>query len=165
MTDSGPDSPIASNQQTVFERAYREHYDRVFGFLRVSVGSTTVADDLAQDTFLHLWSRPEAFDPARGGLRTYLLGIARKKAADWWRHAKPETQPIEVVGGSSSAETTAIKDALAQLEPDLRNVLWLREAEGYSYEELAQILDIPLGTVRSRLFTAREQLRRIWKAN
>jgi RNA polymerase sigma-70 factor, ECF subfamily len=57
-----------------------------------------------------------------------------------------------------------MKDALALLEPDLRNVMWLREVEGYSYDELAHILDIPVGTVKSRLFSAREQLRRIWKS-
>jgi RNA polymerase sigma-70 factor (ECF subfamily) len=56
-----------------------------------------------------------------------------------------------------------MSDALQQLEPDLRNVLWLREVEGYSYDELASILGLPLGTVKSRLFSAREQLRRVWQ--
>jgi RNA polymerase sigma-70 factor (ECF subfamily) len=57
-----------------------------------------------------------------------------------------------------------LNDALQQLDPELRNALWLREVEGYSYDELSRILDIPLGTVKSRLFSAREQLRRIWKS-
>lgn len=57
-----------------------------------------------------------------------------------------------------------MKDAFDQLDSDSRSVLWLREVEGYSYEELAQILDIPMGTVKSRLFTAREELRRVWKS-
>jgi RNA polymerase sigma-70 factor (ECF subfamily) len=165
MADIEPGPLIASQQQIVFERAYLDHHARVLGFLRVYLGRTPAADDLAQDTFLHLWSRPDAFDPARGGLRTYLLGIARKKAADWWRHSQRQSQSPTAVPTSCSAQTIAIKDALSQLDPDLRNVLWLREAEGYSYEELARILDIPLGTVKSRLFAAREQLRQIWKAN
>jgi RNA polymerase sigma-70 factor (ECF subfamily) len=58
-----------------------------------------------------------------------------------------------------------MSDALKRLDPDFRTVLWLREAEGYSYEELSNILSIPIGTVRSRLFAAREQLRRIWKGD
>jgi RNA polymerase sigma-70 factor (ECF subfamily) len=47
----------------------------------------------------------------------------------------------------------------------LRNVLWLREVEGYSYDELARILDVSLGTVKSRLFSAREELRSVWKTS
>jgi RNA polymerase sigma-70 factor (ECF subfamily) len=50
-----------------------------------------------------------------------------------------------------------------RLDPQARSVLWLREVEGYSYEELAEIFEIPLGTVQSRLYAARQQLRRMWK--
>jgi len=57
---------------------------------------------------------------------------------------------------------TAISDAFAKLNVEQRSLLWLREVEGQSYAELAEILSIPLGTVRSRLFAAREDLRRIW---
>ena len=150
-------------QHNQFERAYRDHYSRVRSFLRVYVGDPPVADDLAQETFLHLWTRPDAYDPRRASLKTYLLGVARKKAADWWRHAPRVDSLEESVPVPRPGEAMAMKDALARLEPEQRNVLWLREAEGYSYDELAGILAIPVGTVRSRLFTAREQLRRIWR--
>jgi RNA polymerase sigma-70 factor (ECF subfamily) len=53
-------------------------------------------------------------------------------------------------------------DALRQLPAEQRTLLWLREVEGQSYAELASILDIPVGTVRSRLFAAREALRAVW---
>jgi RNA polymerase sigma-70 factor (ECF subfamily) len=53
-------------------------------------------------------------------------------------------------------------DLLSQLPAEQRSLLWLREVEGQSYAELAAILDIPIGTVRSRLFVAREALRAIW---
>jgi RNA polymerase sigma-70 factor (ECF subfamily) len=56
-----------------------------------------------------------------------------------------------------------LKDAFEQLRPESQSVLWLREVEGYSYDELARILDVPLGTVKWRLFAAREELRRVWK--
>ena len=163
MTDDETRRSNTIRRETVFERAYLDHFTRIRSFLCVYIGNIAAVDDLAQDTFLQLWSRPDAFDPLRSSLRTYLLGIARKKAADWWRHhpldgsTSPE-QAIESEGGA-----VAMKDALSKLDTDLRNVLWLREAEGYAYEELARILDIPLGTVKSRLFAAREQLRRIWK--
>jgi len=56
-----------------------------------------------------------------------------------------------------------MEEALAHLEPESRGLLWLRAVEGYSCAELAAMLEIPVGTVKSRLFAAREQLRRIWK--
>ncbi len=56
-----------------------------------------------------------------------------------------------------------LADVLEKVDAEKRTLLWLREVEGYSYQELAEILEIPVGTVRSRLFAAREQLRRVWE--
>ena len=57
-----------------------------------------------------------------------------------------------------------VGDAFGRLPKEQRTLLWLREVEGQSYAELAEILGIPVGTVRSRLFAAREELRRVWHA-
>jgi len=88
---------IGRNPQS-FEQAYLDHFSRVRNFLRVSLGNAAAGDDLAQDTFLQLWMRPDRFDPSRSNLRTYLLGIARKKAADWWRHHRPDAVKSVEVG-------------------------------------------------------------------
>jgi RNA polymerase sigma-70 factor (ECF subfamily) len=157
MTDDG------AGYGLVFEQAYRDHFTHIRSFLRVYLGNTAAVDDLAQDTFLQLWSRPRAFDPTRASLRTYLLGIARKKAADFWRKSARDVGTCAERSAESDGEALTMRDALSRMETDLRNVLWLREAEGHSYEELSRIFDIPVGTVRSRLFAAREQLRKIWK--
>jgi len=157
-------SQMTGRDSAVFERAYLDHFPRVRGFLRVYLGNNAAVEDVAQDTFLQLWLHPHRFDPARSSLKTYLLGIARKKAADWWRHSQPDADAGPEQASQPQGDALPLQDALAQLDPELRNVLWLREAEGYSYEELAGILDIPVGTVKSRLFGAREQLRRIWNS-
>ena len=68
---------------TAFEKVYSAHFGRVRSFLSVYLGQSPAADDLAQDTFLQFWKRPDAYDPARSNIKTYLFGIARKKAADW----------------------------------------------------------------------------------
>ena len=112
-----------------------------------------------------LWQRPNGFQPERGTLRTYLYGIGRKRAAEWWR----EQDPLDVSSGQEPAthgtETgSLLGDALARLPQEQRTLLWLREVEGQSYSDLAAILEIPIGTVRSRLFAAREQLRTIWQS-
>jgi len=102
--------------------------------------------------------------PDRGTLRAYLYGIARKRAAEWWRSQRP--QEVEVDADTSRpacpSEILSVRDAFSQLPEEQRTLLWLREVEGQSYAELAAILEIPVGTVRSRLFAAREQLRSLW---
>jgi RNA polymerase sigma-70 factor (ECF subfamily) len=62
----------------------------------------------------------------------------------------------------SQAEVQSVREAFFLLSREQRTLLWLREVDGQSYSELAAIFEIPVGTVRSRLFTAREQLRSIW---
>ena len=150
-------------EDEAFDKLYSAHFVRVRDFLRVYLGNAGVVEDVAQETFLQYWQMPQGFEPARSNLRTYLFGIARKKAADWWRQQKAEPAAEASCGSSDTA--LLMKDAFARLEPDSRNILWLREVEGHSYEELASILDVPIGTVKSRLFAAREQLRRIWKTS
>ncbi len=154
---------IQRGDSVAFETLYNTHFARVRNFLRVYLGDASVVEDVAQDTFLQFWRSPNGFNPERSNLRAYLFGIARKKAADWWRHhdKAADATPNEVSNGSDSA--LLMSDALAQLNPDHRNVLWLREVEGYSYDELATILGLPVGTVKSRLSAAREQLRRVWQ--
>jgi RNA polymerase sigma-70 factor (ECF subfamily) len=148
-------------ERAAFERLYEEQGSPVRSFLRLAMGNSSVADDLTQETFLQLWRRRGAIDPGRGGAKAYLLGIARKKAADWWRRNKARAA-VGSEAAIASSDGLAIRDAMNQLPEESREVLWLREVEGYSYEELAEILKIPIGTVRSRLHAARRQLRSVW---
>jgi RNA polymerase sigma-70 factor (ECF subfamily) len=153
---------------SAFDTFYRENAPRLCAFLRRIVGNAQVAEDIVQETFAQVWQRPNGFEPTRGTLRAYLYGIGRKRAAEWWRTRKPQTAHIEDqedkrIALPNHTETNSIvADAFARLPEEQQSLLWLREIEGYSYEELAQILEIPIGTVRSRLFAAREQLRAIW---
>jgi len=146
-----------------FERFYRMHAARLLSFLRRYLGDSTAAEDIAQEAFLQLWQRPNGFNPARGTLKAYLFGIAAKRAADWWRHHPPESPSAPERPVHQGDPPVLVANALEQVDPDTRSLLWLREVEGYSYQELAAMLEIPLGTVKWRLFTGREQLRRIWK--
>jgi RNA polymerase sigma-70 factor (ECF subfamily) len=83
---------------------------------------------------------------------------------EWWRKQKPSEQIAEDMTGTCHVETHSIvSDALRRLPERQRTLLWLREVEGQSYAELAVTLEIPIGTVRSQLFAAREALRQIWK--
>jgi RNA polymerase sigma-70 factor, ECF subfamily len=146
-----------------FDAVYRENAPRLRAFLRQIVGSFQAAEDLTQEIFTQLWRQPDGFDPTRGSVRAYLFGIGKHRAAEWWRRRKPESSlPEERCTVCDLQRVSMISDALQRLPEGQRTLLWLREVEGQSYAELALILDIPVGTVRSRLFMARQALRAIW---
>jgi RNA polymerase sigma-70 factor, ECF subfamily len=147
---------ISAGDAGAFEAWYRDTAPRLRAFLRHLTGSEPAADDLMQETYTHIWRRPQGFDPERGTLRAWLFGIARKQAAEWWRKQRP-SDPLPDDGSTIAiTETQSIlSDVFHRLPQDERALLWLREVEGRSYAELAVILDVPIGTVRSRLFAAR----------
>lgn len=154
---------LRAGNREAFERFYKDHAAAVLKFLQRSLGNPKAAEDVTQETFLQLWEHPNGFNPERGSLRAYLFGIAAKRAAEWWRTRPAEVslQTDQPVHQESCFDL--LEDTFKKLDPEKRSLLWLREVEGYSYQELAEIFAIPLGTVRSRLFAAREQLRFIWE--
>jgi RNA polymerase sigma-70 factor (ECF subfamily) len=160
--------------QTGDEDAYRELVTR-FGprlryFLRKLVGRTDRADDLAQEVWLDVLRQLPRLKDA-GAFTTWLYRIAHGKAMlDGRRNGRaPATIPdVEWIADkeddSFSAEDAAqIHAALDRLEPAQREVLVLRFLEELSYEEIGEIVDCPLGTVRSRIHYANVALQRILK--
>lgn len=160
---------IRIHDARAFEAFYRNNAGRLCAYLQQIVGSRQAAEDLMQETFMQIWKSPNGFQPELGSLRGYLFGIGRKRAAGWWRKRArvPEEQGEKLADESSEGATSfsAIGDTFARLAEEQRSLLWLREVEGQSYAELAEILQIPVGTVKSRLFAAREELRRIWHSS
>lgn len=156
---------ISRGDVEAFDVFYRANAPRLQSFLRQVTGNRQAAEDLAQETFLQIWARPDGFDPDRGNLRTYVFGIGRKRAAEWWRRQRPSESPtLDSPENPRTELQSMIEEALARIPEERRTLLWLREVEGLSYDELAAVLEIPVGTVRSRLFAAREALRKIWRA-
>ncbi|HEY0795580.1 MAG TPA: RNA polymerase sigma factor [Acidisarcina sp.] len=146
-----------------FDAFYRENAPRLQAFLRQIVGSAQAAEDVSQETFTRMWRRPHGYEPERGTLRAYLFGIGRKLAAEWWRKQRPSESLSEEGAAPCHMEiNSVVGDAFRRLPEEQRTLLWLREVEGQSNAELAATLEIPVGTVRSRLYTAREALRTIW---
>ena len=159
---------IVNGERAAFDALFRLYSGPLRQFLRRYTGCPDAADDVAQETFLQLWRRHNGFDPARGTLKQYLFGIARKQAAHQ-RQESPAAQvepPAEMPAAPVMADehSADLQEALARLEPEERTLLWLREVEGYSYAEMADILGVPLGTVKSKLFSARAALREVWCA-
>lgn len=154
---------VIEGNRKAFDQLYHQYSAAVRSFVRHYLQDSNAADDLVQETFLQLWKRPNGFNPDRGTLKQYLFGIARKRAAQWKRDAPgAPTVALPEPVADQTVDQTILREVLQQLDRDQRALLWLREVEGYSYAELAGILDIPVGTVKSRLFFARETLRRVW---
>ncbi len=155
---------ISRGDACAFNEFYLENAPHLRSFLRLLLGESQAAADMTQESFFQLWRRPNGYQSEKGSLRTYLFGIARKRAAEWWRHNPPiaEGAVPELANSSTTEASSLVGDAFSRLVAEQRTLLWLREVEGQSYAELAEILAIPLGTVKSRVFTAREELRRIW---
>jgi RNA polymerase sigma-70 factor (ECF subfamily) len=154
---------ISNGDAEAFDTWYRENAARLRAFLRQLLGSEQAAEDVMQETFTQIWRRPHGFDFERGTLRAYLFGIARKQAAEWSRKLKPADElAFDPATPCRIEDASIVAEAFNRLSPEQRTLLWLREVEGHSYGELASILEIPIGTVRSRLFAAREALRAVW---
>jgi len=130
-------------------------------------GNAALAEDIAQETFIRIWEKLSTFRP-EGNFRGWLCRIAANMTIDAVRRKKPMTDIAEIplddgkVGPEGDAlqkeRAAMVKAAIMQLPVPSRAVLVLREYEGLSYQEIADALDIPLGTVKSRLNDARRRL-------
>ena len=111
------------------------------------------AQDLTQETFLRVWIQRRRFDPERGRPAAWVLTVARNTAIDYLRSAKPavalETTPPASTDAPDPDEVCAIREALANLEPDQRRALELAYGEGLTHAELAKRMRRPLGTVKT----------------
>jgi RNA polymerase sigma-70 factor (ECF subfamily) len=134
-------------------------------------GDRARAEDAVQETYLRAWRSFSTYQPdtnCRAWLFRILLNVL-KKAAGKKRHDPLATaeavdtsssKVITLFPNSDGGETHDVMAAVNHLAPEFRDVLWLVVVEGLSYKETAQTLDIPMGTVMSRLYRARREIRR-----
>ena len=163
-----------------FEVLVRRHQGAIFSFLLRMVHDPDEALDLCQEVFLKVFSSLDRFD-ARFRFTTWLYRIASNAAIDVIRRRRPGTllsldAPVadesgsyrEVAGADPTPDQflqaletkSQIEDALRSLPPDYRQVLLLRHHGERRYDEIARITGLPIGTVKNRIFRAREMLRR-----
>jgi len=161
-------------EQAAFGQLVTKYQDRLYNTLVHVVGSADTAYDVVQDAFVQAYLKLETFERA-SGFYTWLYRIAVNLAISRRRREKP-TASIDQVREASGQEPLDHNDppearieqaeragqvqaALAALSEEHRTILVLREVDGCAYEQIAEILDLPIGTIRSRLYRARLQLR------
>lgn len=164
-----------SARAAAFAELYQRHQGSLYRFVLLRSGSADAAADIVQEIFLQLMTDRLKFDATRGGLQGFLFGVARnfvlKRESRFQRFVAIDTanddsedvvlvdgapQPIEKLLTDERAER--VRQALVQLAPHYRDVLILYEMHDLSYVDIAQICDIDIGTVRSRLSRGRARM-------
>jgi RNA polymerase sigma factor (sigma-70 family) len=150
------------------EDAFDQYSQAVYSFLYRLTRREDLAEDLTQEAFLAFVRAPERFDPARGTAKIYLFSIARNLALKQYRDQRGEEQlddagmqPLAEDPQQSLEVESAVADAVASLPPLQQEALILFEYEGATLEEIAQIVNADVGTVKSRLHRARANLKRV----
>ena len=144
------------------------HRKMVIGTAYRVCGDAVLAEDIAQETFVRVWDRLSTYRP-QGTFRGWICRIASNKTIDALRRQKPtvdiENLSLTATTGRPEAaalrseRATAVRAAIMGLPTQTRMALVLREYQDLSYQEIAQTLDIPMGTVKSRLSDARRRLK------
>jgi RNA polymerase sigma-70 factor (ECF subfamily) len=175
-----PEDLLAKRFQAGDEQALRELYERfgppVFHLALASLRNSTEAEDATQATFVSAWQGRGTYDPERGGLVGWLLGIARRKVIDRLRALAREERDAAAVGQYAEpfiADTAIdrvvdemiVADELAQLPDEQRRILRLAFYEDLTHTQIAAATGIPLGTVKSHMRRGMERLRRRWEVD
>jgi RNA polymerase sigma-70 factor (ECF subfamily) len=181
-----------SGDSPAWSELVRAHHRRVYALCYRFTGSGTDAEDLTQDVFLKIYSNLTSFDVARGSLQVWITTLTRNLLVDHFRRTRNlrvtgsldegwdeggEQRPLvpmdrlEAKGPSQHDQATRrelekmVQAALAQVSPELREAVILRDLQDMDYKEIAQVLGIPEGTVKSRISRGRAELARLLERN
>ena len=167
---------IARGDRSALEQLFRRHAAWLTARLEYRCGDPDLADIALQDTFIAVWRSANKYR-AQGSVAAWLWGIAIRRLIDQLRRRRPVPMPNEILqsaarspgGGRTASVTfedqltqraafTELGPALQELHPDLRAVLIATAIDGLTTKEAAKLLDVPQGTVKTRLMRARKAL-------
>ncbi|HYN96704.1 MAG TPA: sigma-70 family RNA polymerase sigma factor [Pilimelia sp.] len=165
----------AGDEQSL-RAAYDQYGGAVFHLATRSLANAADAEDVAQATFVAAWLGRETFDPERGSLLGWLLGIARRKVIDRLRAASREDRITETVRRLPDAvpvesspervvDRLVVADELARLPAEQRRVLELAFYDDLTHVQVAAVTGLPLGTVKSHIRRGMASLRQRWEVD
>jgi RNA polymerase sigma factor (sigma-70 family) len=166
---------LSGRDAGAFETLYRRYAPAAYGVALRVVRQSFLAQEVVHDAFVAVWNAPDAYDPTRGPFRTFLLSLVHHRAVDAVRReerlrdrerrSNPGSPVVEgemdaVVEEADLAERRRqVREALASLPRDQRRLVELMYFRGWTQSRIAQEEGIPIGTVKSRVFTAMRRLR------
>ncbi len=176
LTDAELMARVAQQDQTALMTLYQRYGTQVYSLALHVLHNPDWAEEVTQDTFLKLWKKGTQWDPEQGQLSAWLLAIARYTAIDRLRRERRHTTAIRTLLDSQEenpGNQTRIDDIgwqkgqilrslMAELPAEQRQVIELAFFQGLTHREIAEHLDWPLGTVKTRLRLGLQKLRQLW---
>lgn len=160
---------LKNRVQAAYRYLYHHYSSSLNGIILSIVPDFQVAGDVLQEVFAKIWQQIENYDPVKGKLFTWMLTIARSTAIDTlrsrdWQNSQRNrslTEDFTLVPDKSmhSSDQYELRKAVAALKPEHKILVELSYFQGYKQEEIAKMLQIPVGTVKTRLRAALLQLR------
>ncbi len=165
LADEDLISLVQTNDAEAFAVLYDRHSRTAYSLAYRMMGERQAAEDLLQDAFLKLWRAAGSYRAERGSVRTWLLSIVHNRGIDQLRSSAsrrrtqekveasaPKVQPSEAFAQSwRNAQREQVREALKSLPEEQLKVLELGYFSGYTHVEIAELLDLPLGTVKGRM--------------
>jgi len=168
-------SLLKSRDNKAFGYLYDNYSGSLYTIITQIVEDVELANDILQEVFINIWRKIESYDPTKGRLFTWMLNIARNASIDTLRSKSYQNSQKNFslpdnadwsAGGQSSqlnVDNIGFKKVLGKLKDEHRALIELSYFKGYTHEEISEIEDIPLGTVKTRIRNALLQLREILK--
>ncbi len=164
---------LKTRSNDAFEYLYDNYSGALHSIILQIVQNQEIASDVLQEVFVNIWRKIESYDPTKGRLFTWMLNISRNASIDLLRsknfqNSRKNQELTDNVYGSDQVTQTntdriGLTKFLAKLRPDHRILIELAYFKGYTHEEIAQIEEIPLGTVKTRIRNALLQLKELLK--
>jgi RNA polymerase sigma factor (sigma-70 family) len=167
-------SLLKSRDSKAFGYLYDNYSPSLYTVIAQLVDDMEVANDVLQEVFINIWRKIESYDPSKGRLFTWMLNIARNASIDTLRSRSYQNtrknqslqENTDWAAGKLSSlnvDNIGLKKVIERLKKEHRILIDLAYFKGYTHEEIAEIEDIPLGTVKTRIRNALTQLREYLK--
>ncbi|MFL5870947.1 MAG: RNA polymerase sigma factor [Solirubrobacterales bacterium] len=176
VTDEALITALAAGDAEAATAFVRRFQARVFGLAATMTGDRSVAEEIAQETFVRAWRHASAYDPRRGRVATWLLSITRNLSIDHLRGRRADPIDPADLGAreralwtapnpdDAAAEVSDLRGQLATLPDEQRRALLLASLFGYTAAEIGKIDGIPVGTAKTRIRAAMMKLRDLEEA-
>jgi len=158
---------LRKKDDEAFSYLYEHYSGALYGVIKQIVGDAELGNDVLQETFVNIWRRIDSYDESKGRLFTWMLNVARNAAIDKTRSKGFQQSQRQIPLDGEAVQPSVrpgiddygLKKLILKLKDEQRLLIDLSYVQGYTHEQIATALHIPLGTVKTRIRSALTQLR------